>query len=69
MDDDRVALNRRHFFAVLSAMGLAGTVLPDALVIAAQDAPTVTVEMIAAAQKHRRRDVHARGAGGDRRRA
>lgn len=50
MDEDRVSLNRRHFFEVLSAMGLAGTVLPDALVIAAQDAATVTVEMIAAAQ-------------------
>jgi Asp-tRNA(Asn)/Glu-tRNA(Gln) amidotransferase A subunit family amidase len=50
MDHDRIALNRRHFFEVLSAMGLAGTVLPDALVIAAQDATTVTVEMIAAAQ-------------------
>jgi Asp-tRNA(Asn)/Glu-tRNA(Gln) amidotransferase A subunit family amidase len=50
MDQDRVALNRRHFFEVLSAMGLAGTVLPDALVVAAQDASTVTVEMIAAAQ-------------------
>lgn len=50
MDDDRVALNRRHFLEVLSAMGLAGTVLPDALVVAAQDAPTITVEMIAAAQ-------------------
>jgi len=50
MDDDRISLNRRHFFAVLSAMGLGGTLLPDALVIAAQDATTVTVEMIAAAQ-------------------
>jgi Asp-tRNA(Asn)/Glu-tRNA(Gln) amidotransferase A subunit family amidase len=50
MDEDGVALNRRHFVAVLSAMGLGGTVLPDALVVAAQDAATVTVEMIAAAQ-------------------
>jgi Asp-tRNA(Asn)/Glu-tRNA(Gln) amidotransferase A subunit family amidase len=50
MDHDRVALNRRHFFAALSAMGLGSTLLPDALVIAAQDAAMVTVEMIAAAQ-------------------
>jgi Asp-tRNA(Asn)/Glu-tRNA(Gln) amidotransferase A subunit family amidase len=50
MDEDRVALNRRRFFEVLSAMGLGSTLLPDALVIAAQDAATVTVEMIAAAQ-------------------
>ena len=50
MDQGRVALNRRRFFDVLSSMGLGSTLLPDALVIAAQDAATVTVEMIAAAQ-------------------
>jgi Asp-tRNA(Asn)/Glu-tRNA(Gln) amidotransferase A subunit family amidase len=50
MDDDRIALNRRRFFEVLSSLGLGSTLLPDALVIAAQDARTVTVEMIAAAQ-------------------
>jgi len=50
MDADGIALNRRHFFAALSAMGLGGTVLSDALVVAAQDATTVTVEMVAAAQ-------------------
>jgi Asp-tRNA(Asn)/Glu-tRNA(Gln) amidotransferase A subunit family amidase len=50
MDEDRIALNRRRFFEALSAMGLGSTLLPDALVIAAQDSATVTVEMIAAAQ-------------------
>jgi Asp-tRNA(Asn)/Glu-tRNA(Gln) amidotransferase A subunit family amidase len=50
MDDARIAVNRRRFIEVLSAMGLGSTLLPDALVIAAQDAATVTVEMIAAAQ-------------------
>jgi Asp-tRNA(Asn)/Glu-tRNA(Gln) amidotransferase A subunit family amidase len=50
LDDERVALNRRRFFECLSALGLGGTLMPDALVIAAQDAETVTVEMIEAAQ-------------------
>jgi len=51
MDEARVALNRRRFFECLSALGLGCTLMPDALVIAAQDAETVTVEMIEAAQK------------------
>ena len=51
MDEVRVALNRRRFFECLSALGLGCTLLPDALVIAAQDAETVTIEMIEAAQK------------------
>jgi Asp-tRNA(Asn)/Glu-tRNA(Gln) amidotransferase A subunit family amidase len=48
---ERVALNRRHFLACFSAMGLGATLMPDALTIAAQDAETVTIEMLAAAQK------------------
>jgi len=51
MNDERLALNRRRFFECLSAIGLGSTLLPDALVIAAQDAETITVEMIEAAQK------------------
>jgi Asp-tRNA(Asn)/Glu-tRNA(Gln) amidotransferase A subunit family amidase len=51
MNDERIALNRRRFFECLSALGLGSTLLPDALTIAAQDADTVTIEMIAAAQK------------------
>ena len=51
MNDERIALNRRRFVETLSAIGLGGTLLPDALVIAAQDSATVTVEMIEAAQK------------------
>lgn len=50
MDEERVGLNRRRFFECLSVMGLGGTLLPDALVIAAQDSDAVTVEMIEAAQ-------------------
>ena len=51
LNDERVALNRRRFLECLSAMGLGCTLMPDALVIAVQDAETVTVEMIAVAQK------------------
>jgi Asp-tRNA(Asn)/Glu-tRNA(Gln) amidotransferase A subunit family amidase len=51
MNEERIALNRRRFFECLSALGLGSTLLPDALTIAAQDADTVTIEMIEAAQK------------------
>ena len=50
-DDTRVALNRRHFFSCLSAMGLGSTLLPEALTIAAQGADAVTIEVLEAAQK------------------
>jgi Asp-tRNA(Asn)/Glu-tRNA(Gln) amidotransferase A subunit family amidase len=49
--NERIALNRRRFFECLCALGLGSTLLPDALTIAAQDAETVTLEMIEAAQK------------------
>ena len=51
MNEERVALNRRQFFECLSAMGLGSTLMPDALTIAAQDADTVTIDMLEAAQK------------------
>ena len=53
LNEGQVALNRRRFFECLSAMGLGGTLVPDALVIAAQDAETVTVEMIEVAREDR----------------
>ncbi len=51
MNEERLALNRRRFFECLSAMGLGCSLMPDALVIAAQDSETVTIEMIEVAQK------------------
>jgi Asp-tRNA(Asn)/Glu-tRNA(Gln) amidotransferase A subunit family amidase len=51
MNEQRLAINRRRFFECLSAVGLGHTLLPDALVIAAQDSATVTVAMIEVAQK------------------
>ena len=51
MTETRVALNRRHFFACLSAMGLGSTLMPEALTIAAQGADIVTIDVLEAAQK------------------
>jgi len=51
MNEQRLAINRRRFVECLSVMGLGHTLLPDALVIAAQDSATVTVAMIEVAQK------------------
>ena len=51
MNENRVALNRRHFLACCSAMGLGSTLMPEALTIAAQDAETVTLDVLEAAQK------------------
>ena len=51
MNDERVALNRRHFLACLSAMGLGSTLMPEALTIAAQGADIVTIDVLEAAQK------------------
>ena len=51
MNDERLAVNRRVFVEQLSALGLGATLLPEALVLAAQDAETVTLEMLEAAQR------------------
>jgi Asp-tRNA(Asn)/Glu-tRNA(Gln) amidotransferase A subunit family amidase len=51
MSDEQLALNRRHFFACLSAMGLGSTLLPEALTIAAQGVDSVTIDVLEAAQK------------------
>jgi Asp-tRNA(Asn)/Glu-tRNA(Gln) amidotransferase A subunit family amidase len=50
-DDDRLTFNRRRFIECVSAMGLGSTLMPEALMIAAQDSETITMEMIEAAQK------------------
>jgi Asp-tRNA(Asn)/Glu-tRNA(Gln) amidotransferase A subunit family amidase len=51
MNENRVALNRRHFLACCSAMGLGSTLMPEALTMAAQGAETVTLDVLEAAQK------------------
>ena len=50
-NDDRIGLNRRHFFSSLSALGLGSKLLPDALTIAAQGSDVVTIDVLEAAQK------------------
>jgi len=51
VNDDRLAVNRRLFVEQLTAIGLGTTLLPEALVLAAQDAETVTLEMLEAGQR------------------
>jgi hypothetical protein len=46
MNEARVARNRRHFLACLSAMGVGATLLPEALTIAAKDADIVTIDIL-----------------------
>ena len=50
MDDQQCALNRRRFLLCFSAAGLGPTLMPGALAAVAQDAETITLEMIEAAQ-------------------
>ena len=50
MDDQRCAMNRRRFLACFPTAGLGATLMPGALAAVAQDAETITLEMIAAAQ-------------------
>ena len=51
MNEEQLALKRRHFFACLSALGLGSTLMPEALTIAAQGADIVTIDVLEAAQK------------------
>ena len=51
MNEERIALKRRHFLSCLSAMGLGSTLMPEALTIAAQGADIVTIDVLQAAQK------------------
>jgi len=51
MDESCVVFRRRHFLTSLSALGLGATLLPEALLIAAQDADIITVDILEAAQK------------------
>jgi Asp-tRNA(Asn)/Glu-tRNA(Gln) amidotransferase A subunit family amidase len=51
MNEERFTFNRRRFFECLAASGLGATLMPEALTMAAQDAETVTIEMLEVAQK------------------
>jgi Asp-tRNA(Asn)/Glu-tRNA(Gln) amidotransferase A subunit family amidase len=47
---EAIELRRRHFLACFSAIGLGSTLLPEALIIAAQNTDTVTIDVLEAAQ-------------------
>src|SRR5712692_814454 len=51
MDDAQRAINRRRFIECFSAAGLGSTLLPGALAAVAQDAATITIDMLRDAQR------------------
>src|SRR6185295_16655672 len=50
MDERQRSINRRRFIECFSAAGLGSTLLPGALAAIAQDAATITLDMLQAAQ-------------------
>jgi Asp-tRNA(Asn)/Glu-tRNA(Gln) amidotransferase A subunit family amidase len=50
MDQDQLDANRRRFIAYFSGAGIGAALMPGALAAVAQDAKTVTIEMVEAAQ-------------------
>jgi len=51
MDDRQLAINRRRFIECCAATGAGAVLLPGALAAVAQDAETITVEMLRSAQQ------------------
>src|SRR5438552_11075938 len=51
MDQQQLAINRRRFIECLSAAGLGSLLLPGALAAVAQDAETITVDMLQSAMR------------------
>ena len=51
MNDSQGAINRRRFLECCAAAGLGTTLMPGALAAVAQDAATITIEMLQAAQR------------------
>lgn len=51
MDERQVSINRRRFLECFAGAGLASALMPGALAAVAQDAPTITIDMLQAAQK------------------
>ena len=50
MDHQQLDINRRRFIAGFFALGLGSTLMPGALAALAQDAETITLDLIEAAQ-------------------
>jgi Asp-tRNA(Asn)/Glu-tRNA(Gln) amidotransferase A subunit family amidase len=51
MDEHRRSINRRRFIECFAAAGVGSALMPGALAAIAQDAETITIEMLQAAQK------------------
>jgi hypothetical protein len=51
MDERQSAINRRRFIECFSAAGLGSALLPGALAAVAQDAATITIDMVRDAQR------------------
>ncbi len=51
MDEQQRAINRRRFIECVSAAGLGSTLLPGALAAVAQDAETITIDMLQSAMR------------------
>jgi Asp-tRNA(Asn)/Glu-tRNA(Gln) amidotransferase A subunit family amidase len=51
MTEHQLAINRRRFLECCSAVGLGASLMPGALAAVAQDAATITIDMLQAAQK------------------
>ena len=51
MDDQQRSINRRRFVECLSAAGIGSMLLPGALAAVAQDAATITIDMLQSAMK------------------
>src|SRR5579864_9790978 len=51
MDERQLAINRRRFIECFSAAGLGSALMPGALAAVAQDARTITLDMLESAQR------------------
>jgi Asp-tRNA(Asn)/Glu-tRNA(Gln) amidotransferase A subunit family amidase len=51
MDEERCSINRRRFIECFSAAGLGSALMPGALAAVAQDAATITIDMLQSAQR------------------
>ena len=51
MDEHQLSINRRRFVECFAGAGLASALMPGALAAVAQDAATITIEMLQSAQK------------------
>ena len=60
MDEHQRSINRRRFIECFSAAGLGSALMPGALAAVAQDAGTITIEILAGGPEDRRGVVHRR---------